>query len=309
MYLQTRRDELTVPAPATGLGYPAPSYRPHEPLHPAAVRGAHLLRDEAARPLHQDVRGPDHLPRRPGRRRVGGRHHRPAHRAGEPGPRPRHPDVHQQPRRLVHGHDGDLRHDAVHPSRHPDLRDRAGRVGRGGAARRRVHRASGSPCRTAAILIHQPALAGGDYGQASDIEIQANEVFRMRTWLEETLAKHSGRTPEQVNEDIERDKILSAEEAKEYGLIDDVLEQPQGVAPVLTGPGRPGPDRAGQGRTGPDGAGQGRRERVPPRRRTALVRGPGDLPATASRTPSQALPVGFRPERTRPRCPRGGAAE
>ena len=73
------------------------------------------------------------------------------------------------------------------------------------------------------ILIHQPALAGGDYGQASDIEIQANEVFRMRTWLEQTLAKHSGRTPEQVNEDIERDKILSAQEAKEDGLIDDVL--------------------------------------------------------------------------------------
>ncbi len=74
------------------------------------------------------------------------------------------------------------------------------------------------------ILIHQPALAGGDYGQASDIEIQANEVIRMRTWLEETLGHHTGRTPEQVNEDIERDKILSAEEAKTYGLIDEVLE-------------------------------------------------------------------------------------
>ena len=76
----------------------------------------------------------------------------------------------------------------------------------------------------ARILIHQPALAGGDYGQASDIEIQANEVLRMRTWLEETLAHHTNRTPEQVNEDIERDKILSAAEAMEYGLIDTVLE-------------------------------------------------------------------------------------
>ena len=73
------------------------------------------------------------------------------------------------------------------------------------------------------MLIHQPALAGGDYGQASDIEIQANEVFRMRTWLEETLSHHCGRTPEQVNEDIERDKILSAAEAIEYGLIDEIL--------------------------------------------------------------------------------------
>ena len=76
----------------------------------------------------------------------------------------------------------------------------------------------------ARILIHQPALAGGDYGQASDIEIQANEVLRMRSWLEETLAHHTKRTPEQVNEDIERDKILSAAEAMEYGLIDTVLE-------------------------------------------------------------------------------------
>jgi ATP-dependent Clp protease protease subunit len=73
------------------------------------------------------------------------------------------------------------------------------------------------------ILIHQPALAGGDYGQASDIEIQANEVLRMREWLEETWAQHSGRTVEQVRNDIERDKILSAAEAKEYGLIDEVL--------------------------------------------------------------------------------------
>lgn len=73
------------------------------------------------------------------------------------------------------------------------------------------------------ILIHQPALAGGDYGQASDIEIQANEVLRMRTWLEEAWAKHSGKTAEEVRSDIERDKILGAEEAKEYGLIDEVL--------------------------------------------------------------------------------------
>ena len=75
----------------------------------------------------------------------------------------------------------------------------------------------------ARVLIHQPALAGGDYGQASDIEIQANEVLRMRTWLEETWAKHSGKTVEQVQEDIERDKILTAAEAKEYGLVDEVL--------------------------------------------------------------------------------------
>ncbi|RIK17265.1 MAG: ATP-dependent Clp protease proteolytic subunit [Acidobacteria bacterium] len=75
----------------------------------------------------------------------------------------------------------------------------------------------------ARVLIHQPALMGGDYGQASDIEIQANEVLRMRTWLEETWAKHSGKTVEEIQKDIERDKILTAVEAKEYGLVDEVL--------------------------------------------------------------------------------------
>lgn len=71
------------------------------------------------------------------------------------------------------------------------------------------------------ILLHQPYGGGG--GQASDIEIQANEVLRMRTWLEETWAMHSGRPIEQVRKDIERDKILTAAEAKEYGLVDQVL--------------------------------------------------------------------------------------
>jgi ATP-dependent Clp protease, protease subunit len=76
----------------------------------------------------------------------------------------------------------------------------------------------------ARVLIHQPAMSGGDYGQASDIEIQANEVLRMRQWLESTLSLHTGRTAEQVEKDIERDKILTAAQAKDYGLIDEVLE-------------------------------------------------------------------------------------
>ncbi|WP_426623864.1 ATP-dependent Clp protease proteolytic subunit [Leifsonia sp. McL0607] len=75
----------------------------------------------------------------------------------------------------------------------------------------------------ARILIHQPAVGEAGQGQASDIEIQANEIMRMRTWLEETLAKHSNRSVAQVNKDIDRDKILSAEDALEYGLIDQVL--------------------------------------------------------------------------------------
>jgi len=75
----------------------------------------------------------------------------------------------------------------------------------------------------ARVLIHQPAMAGGDYGQASDIEIQANEVLRMRAWLEETISRHSSRSVEQVRSDIERDKILTADQAVEYGLVDQVL--------------------------------------------------------------------------------------
>jgi ATP-dependent Clp protease protease subunit len=58
---------------------------------------------------------------------------------------------------------------------------------------------------------------------ASDLEIQANEVLRMRSWLESTLAHHTGRSVEQIEKDIERDKILTAAEAKEYGLVDEVL--------------------------------------------------------------------------------------
>jgi ATP-dependent Clp protease protease subunit len=75
----------------------------------------------------------------------------------------------------------------------------------------------------ARILIHQPAIGGAGQGQASDIEIQAAEILRMREWLEETLSHHSNRTVAQVNRDIDRDKILSAKEALEYGLIDQVL--------------------------------------------------------------------------------------
>ena len=71
------------------------------------------------------------------------------------------------------------------------------------------------------ILIHQPYTEGG--GQASDVEIQAREILRMRAMLEQMIAKHSGRTEEQVRADIERDKILTAEEALDYGLVDRVL--------------------------------------------------------------------------------------
>jgi ATP-dependent Clp protease protease subunit len=74
----------------------------------------------------------------------------------------------------------------------------------------------------ARILIHQPS--GSGEGQSSDIEIQANEIMRMRALLERMLSEHTGRTEEMVRKDINRDKILTAAEAVEYGLIDEVLK-------------------------------------------------------------------------------------
>lgn len=85
----------------------------------------------------------------------------------------------------------------------------------------------------ARVLIHQPAFGEAGRGQASDIEIQAKEVLRLRTWLEQTLSRHSNKTQQEVNNDIERDKILSADEALEYGLIDQVLTSRKSL-PALT---------------------------------------------------------------------------
>jgi ATP-dependent Clp protease, protease subunit len=86
--------------------------------------------------------------------------------------------------------------------------------------------AAGSPGKRFAlphsrILIHQPYTEGG--GQGSDIEIQANEILRMRAEMEGILALHTGRDIEQVRRDIERDKILTADDALEYGLLDQVI--------------------------------------------------------------------------------------
>ena len=73
----------------------------------------------------------------------------------------------------------------------------------------------------ARILIHQPYSEGG--GQGSDIEIQAREILRMRSLLEELISKHSKQKVDAVRKDIERDKILTAQEAVDYGLVDEVI--------------------------------------------------------------------------------------
>src|ERR1700712_539497 len=85
----------------------------------------------------------------------------------------------------------------------------------------------------ARVLIHQPS--GGGAGQASDIEIQAREILRMRDLLEKMLSDHSNRSPEQVRKDIERDKILTAQEAVEYGLIDEVISSRKGAPSTSAG--------------------------------------------------------------------------
>ena len=74
----------------------------------------------------------------------------------------------------------------------------------------------------ARILIHQPY--GGAAGQAADIEIQAKEILRMRELLEHILAHHTGQPIEKVSKDTDRDFIMSADEAKNYGIIDEVIE-------------------------------------------------------------------------------------
>ena len=91
--------------------------------------------------------------------------------------------------------------------------------------------AAGSPGKRfalphARILIHQPYTEGG--GQGSDIEIQANEIIRMRVEMEGILAKHTGRSIEQIEKDIERDKILTADMAKDFGIIDSVISSRKG---------------------------------------------------------------------------------
>ena len=88
--------------------------------------------------------------------------------------------------------------------------------------------AAGTPGKRAAlpnarVLIHQPAT-GGVQGQVSDLEIPAKEIERMRKLMEETLARHTGKSAEQVRIDTDRDKILTAEEAKEYGIVDQVFD-------------------------------------------------------------------------------------
>lgn len=75
------------------------------------------------------------------------------------------------------------------------------------------------------VLIHQPLISGVMTGVATDLEIEANEITRLRERLYEILAKHTGQTAEKIHADCDRNKWLSAEEAVEYGCVDSILER------------------------------------------------------------------------------------
>jgi ATP-dependent Clp protease protease subunit len=84
----------------------------------------------------------------------------------------------------------------------------------------------------ARILLHQPSGGGG--GQASDIELQAKEILRMRDLLNQMLANDTGQSPERLQKDTDRDFIMDAEEAKEYGIIDEVITNREVVGIAAT---------------------------------------------------------------------------
>ncbi|MFO7566954.1 MAG: ATP-dependent Clp endopeptidase proteolytic subunit ClpP [Enhygromyxa sp.] len=86
----------------------------------------------------------------------------------------------------------------------------------------------------ARIMIHQPH--GGASGQATDIEIQAREILRLRETLNSIMARHSGRTVDDILKDTDRDNFMSADEAKHYGLIDEVLRRDEDAPAPDTAP-------------------------------------------------------------------------
>lgn len=77
----------------------------------------------------------------------------------------------------------------------------------------------------ARIMIHQPSVHGGGQGQASDIAIQAEEIIRMSDWLTQELVRTTGQSVEQLERDLERDKFLTASMAKDYGIVDMIIEE------------------------------------------------------------------------------------
>jgi ATP-dependent Clp protease protease subunit len=167
-----------------------------------------LLKEQHHLPGHADRRHD----RQPGVRPAA------APRVGEP--RQGHQHLHQQPRWRHHRAVRHLRHDAV---RQADITTICFGQAASAAA---VLLAAGTKGKRLAlpharVLLHQPYASGS--GQATDIEIQAKEIMRMRDLLEDILAEHTGQDKEKLKRDTDRDFVLSAAEAKEYGIIDEVI--------------------------------------------------------------------------------------
>jgi len=76
------------------------------------------------------------------------------------------------------------------------------------------------------ILIHQPSM-GGLSGQATDIDIHAREILRIREITNNLIARHTGQPLERIERDVERDFIMNAEQAKEYGIVDEIIDRPR----------------------------------------------------------------------------------
>ena len=96
-------------------------------------------------------------------------------------------------------------------------------IGAGAAGLAAAEAAWNTGCKSILLVDRKPST-GGIQGQVSDLEIQAAEIERMRRLMETTLARHTGKDADQIRKDTDRDKILTAAEAVEYGLIDNVLE-------------------------------------------------------------------------------------
>jgi ATP-dependent Clp protease protease subunit len=85
----------------------------------------------------------------------------------------------------------------------------------------------------AKVMIHQPY--GGVTGQAEDIKIQAEQIIKMKAELNRILSNHTGQAVETIQRDAERDKYFTAEEAKKYGLVDEILTEPPATASIVSG--------------------------------------------------------------------------
>ena len=155
-------------------------------------------------------------------RRRGQPGHRPAAVSGGGGPGQGDPFLHQFSGGTGDRGYGHLRHHAVHQA--PVATLCMGQAASMGALLLAAgDRGKRFALPHARILIHQPL--GGFQGQATDVDIQAREILRLREELNEIMAEHTGQSIERINQDTERDFYMSGEQAKEYGLIDDVISQ------------------------------------------------------------------------------------